>query len=397
MKYFLAGLLFLYQPSFCQDVTGIVINGNDNSKMVAASVFVNNSSKGTMTDEEGKFSISGITATNFELVISYTGFATVSLNITPDNIHEFHTVKLFPRKQDLQEVDISAPEKEGWKHWGKLFTELFMGTSDFASQCSIQNPEVLKFTSNKTTSVLHVYSNAPLIIHNDALGYMVKYQLEDFNYDAKHRVISYLGYAEFKDQVGDGKRKDVKWRSNRHEAYEGSLLHFMRVLYSDSLVGFVVHRKIRIKADDTLFSRLYKPDSMPKYVRSGDRLFRIRLGPTTAYKKIPPYIDLVDTSHFSFHDAVRSFPDRKQKTFYFDDYLDVTYKNAFAKADYLQQHFISSNVKMLQTSSIILISDQPITIEENGLFFNPLNLLVTGYWEWLKMAETLPSDYVDNN
>lgn len=398
MKYFLAGLLFFSQPGFCQQVTGVVVNGNDNTKLVAASVFINNSSKGSITNSEGRFVISGLTETNFEMVISYTGFATVSINITPQSIHEFLTVKLLPRKKDLEEISITAPEKDGWKHWGNLFTELFIGVSDFAGQCSIANPKVLKFLNDKNTSVLRAYSNAPLIIHNKALGYDIKYQLEDFSYDFKKRIISYLGYTGFDDMAAKNKKTGKKWRKNRHEAYEGSMLHFMRALYRDSLQegGFVARQKIRIYAGDSIFSRLYRPESMPKYVKAADKIYRIRLGPVATFKKDPSYLDLIDTAFFSFKDAVKYFPDKKQKIFFFNDYLEIIYKNTFLKSDYLQHNFMPSNQKVLQSSTITFVGDFPITIEENGLFYNPLHLLSTGYWGWIKMAETLPSDYIDN-
>jgi len=70
MKYFFVMLLFFYQQTFSQQqVQGIVLNGTDSTKLVAASVFINTSTIGTMTGEDGKFILSGITATNFQLII----------------------------------------------------------------------------------------------------------------------------------------------------------------------------------------------------------------------------------------------------------------------------------------------------------------------------------------
>jgi hypothetical protein len=63
MKYFFFFLIFFYQNTFSQtnQVNGIVINGEDNSKLASASIFINNSSKGTISNADGKFTLTGIT------------------------------------------------------------------------------------------------------------------------------------------------------------------------------------------------------------------------------------------------------------------------------------------------------------------------------------------------
>lgn len=123
MKYFLIVIFFCQQQIFAQQkVQGIVLNGADGSKLIAASVFINNSTRGTITDEDGKFVIAGLTETNFQLVISYVGFKPVSVNINTQNINQFYTIKLFPRKRTMEEISIMPLEKNGWRKWGNLFT-----------------------------------------------------------------------------------------------------------------------------------------------------------------------------------------------------------------------------------------------------------------------------------
>ena len=175
MKLFL--LIFLLLPvqfSYSQNrVSGVVINGIDNGKLAAASVFINNSSKGTISGNDGAFDITGITETNFDLIISYAGFETVALKITPANINTYHSIKLYPRKVELEEVKIASPEKDGWERWGKLFIKNFIGTSAFSSECKIENPEVLRFFYDRNKDVITVYSHGNMIINNKALGYKI--------------------------------------------------------------------------------------------------------------------------------------------------------------------------------------------------------------------------------
>lgn len=396
VKYFLLAFLFFYHQSYCQQqVAGVVINGEDGSRLAAASVFINNTSRGTTTNADGKFVITGLTQKHFELIVSFTGFITASINITAENINEFFTIKLYPRKQELAEVSIMMPEKDGWTHWGKLFTDLFIGTSDFAHDCTIENPEVLRFTNNKKSSQLHAYSNSALIIHNNSLGYNVKYQLEEFIYDFKNRVITYTGYSTFENMPAKSKNKIKRWERNRQEVYEGSLVHFMRSVYSDSVAakGFDVRSKIRIYSEDSAFNQIYK-SPLPHFARVENKIYRIRPAAVNAFKKIPPYIDLLDTAIFSFKNATKLNAEKKERSFYFENYLEITYKNAFEKADFLRQNFLSPLLKIPQNSDITLVTDTPIIIEPNGYYFNPLNVLSSGYMGWHKMAETLPSDYI---
>ena len=396
MKYFLFLLIFFSNNVFSQtsEVQGIVINSVDNSKLNAASIFINNSSKGTISNTEGKFTISGITQHNFELVISYTGFITVSLKITPENIGQFHTIKMVPRKEILEGISIMIPEKDGWEKWGKFFTESFIGLSDFAAQCTIENPKTLRFFNDKKHNRLTAYSDGNLIIRNKALGYLIKYQLENFEYDFKNKVVTYVGYTGFEELKTRSVNKRNRWVKARKECYDGSLMHFMRSVYADSVAeqGFDVREKIRIYNTDTLFNRIYLPGNMPT-VRIENDIYKVRPGEIPSFKKIPDYVDLIKMKKFSFKDAVIFDTAINQKDFYFNNYLQVVYTNAMVKMDYLRVNGLPKYLKMNQTSDAHLLSEETLIIEKDGSYFNPINLMSSGYWGWCKMAEMLPTDY----
>ena len=403
MNYFLLFLLFIACDVRSQQVEGVVLNGKDSSGLVGASVFINNSSKGTITTANGRFSITGLAENNFELVISYVGFNTESIHINSVNLKSFYTIKLFPRVQPLDEVSVIATDKNGWEKWGGLFTDLFLGISDFALACTIENPEILRFYKIKKTSVVHAYSNAPLIIKNKALGYIIKYQLEDFVYNPNTGISGYAGYSTFEDMAVQNNSKSKKWHKNREEAYKGSILHFMRSLYSNkvSVNGFDVHEKIRVYAKDSAFNLIYKYP-IPSLVRVGDKIYKIKSpNNDTHYFEIKDtlrlvdYIDLIDTAAFSFKKASTMDLSKKQRSFYFRDYLEVSYKNAFEKSDYLRYNLLPLNSKLPQSSDIYLSVEELLLIEEDGMYFNPVNPLVSGYFAWPKIAGTLPSDYVD--
>lgn len=396
MKYFFFFLIFICQNVFSQTsrVTGIVINAEDNSRLASASIFINNSSKGTISNTDGKFILEGITEKNFDLIISYTGFVTVSIRITQNNIGQFHTIKMVPRNETMKSISIMVPEKDGWKTWGRFFTESFIGQSDFAKECIIENPKALRFFNDKKNHRLTAYSNTNLIIKNRALGYLIKYQLEEFDYDFKNKIVTYVGYASFEELKTRGSKKRNRWLKARKEAYYGSIMHFMRSLYSDSVAqnGFDVREKIRIYNTDTLFKRIYLPGNMPT-VRVGNKSYKTRAGAVPSFKKIPDYVDLINLKNLSFKDAVTFDSSVKQKEFYFDNHIQVIYKNANVKVDYLLANSLPKFLKMKQTSDAYLLSDGPLIIERDGSYFNPMNMMSSGYWGWYKLAEMLPTDY----
>jgi len=190
MKHFCFFLLFFCQNVYAQtsQVQGIIINAEDNSTLASASIFINNSSRGTISDANGTFNLQGITEKAFDLIISYTGFVTVSIKITPENIAQYHTIKMHPRKETMEGVSLMVPEKDGWQKWGKFFSETFLGVSDFAKNCSIENPKVMRLFNDKKHDRLTAYSDGSLVIRNKALGYLIKYQLEAFDYDFKTKI-----------------------------------------------------------------------------------------------------------------------------------------------------------------------------------------------------------------
>jgi hypothetical protein len=132
-------------------------------------------------------------------------------------------------------------------------------------------------------------------------------------------------------------------------------------------------------------------------VRIGNDSYKSRAGEIPSFKKIPDYVDLINLKNFSFKDAVTFDSSTKQKEFYFDNYIQVIYKNANAKMDYIIANGLPKYLKMKQTSAAKLLSENPLIIEKDGSYFNSMNMISSGYWGWYKMAEMLPSDYEIEN
>ena len=76
MKYpaLLLSFILLNTIAFAQHITisGLVVDGITKDSLIGASVFAQNTTTGTITNSEGKFSLS-LKQGGYDLIISYTG------------------------------------------------------------------------------------------------------------------------------------------------------------------------------------------------------------------------------------------------------------------------------------------------------------------------------------
>ena len=99
---------------------------------------------------------------------------------------------------------------------------------------------------HKATQELDVNTDDFLIIENRALGYRLKFLIQDFkSSDITHNT-SYAGDALFGDLPATASQKR-RWLKNRDDAYYGSAMHFYRSLYQNNLnaQGFEIHHLTR--------------------------------------------------------------------------------------------------------------------------------------------------------
>lgn len=377
-------------------VKGTVLDAQKNTPVPNASVFLNTTSVGTVTNELGNFSLT-IANGRYELIVSSIGYETNAQIINSTDVIDFITVKLKVKAEIMQTVIIEPYEKNGWTKWGKFFIESFIGTSDLARECRIKNTKGIKFRHSKTRNELSVFADEPLIIENRALGYTIRYQMESFEYDFKTGYLLYTGYPFFQPMKGNlGKQR--KWKNKRSEAYAGSMMHFMRAVYRNKTIeeGFEIYplkkipnnEKQRVKA-------VYSSNT--KTARSEDgKIIMSTINRDTAnyYNKVLQQSDYTDilTKIPLTGDSVAYAVDSITAGMGFKNYLLVTYKKKFAPKEFLQQFPKAGGAMM---SQVTLINERPIEINSNGNYFNPVDLMSTGYWAWSeKIAAMLPFDYV---
>ena len=330
-------------------ITGKVVDQATQQPLAGASVFCQNTTVGTVSKNEGEFSLH-LPNGGYDLVVSYTGYETYSIRINNDNAAAPITIELKKQEKTMQEVAVvgSTEVVDGWARHGQFFLENFIGTTANAALCNLENPEALRFFYSKKRNRLKVLTKADIIIMNKALGYKIKYQLDSFTHEYANGISTFSGYPLFEEMQGTDEEKSI-WKTNREKAYYGSRMHFMRSWYDSTLLdeGYTIQKVEDIKALDGV--EIENPFD------------------TTFYH--------ADTSDVEIDIKGR---------------LKVIYRNETPDARYLSYYKLPSYMKV-QISAIDLADG--FIIEENGYFYEQSDVINTGYWAWEKFAEALPYDY----
>lgn len=80
--------LILLLPAFMMaqgSVKGIITDGVNGEPLIGATVVVQGTTKGSVTDFDGNYEITGITAGSYKLLVSYTGYASQTIEVTIAN------------------------------------------------------------------------------------------------------------------------------------------------------------------------------------------------------------------------------------------------------------------------------------------------------------------------
>lgn len=352
MKQFAAFFFFLFSCNIVQSqivITGKVLDSATREPLLGASVFAQNTTIGTTTNKEGEFYLE-LKSGGYELIFSFTGYGNQEIRVT-GNTNEQVEILMVKEDKSLGEVIIQSSNevKDGWEKYGDFFIDHFIGASPFAKECTIENKDAVRFFYYRRSDKLKVLVTEPLVINNQALGYELRYQLDSFVYYYKTDLSSYRGTCLFSEKLGTVSQAMI-WKANREKAYFGSRMHFMRSYYDSTLkqTGFTI---AAINDDKKTFGLLTNP-YLDKYYSVSDTLDEVTI----------------------------QFPDK----------ISVAYIKAIPENEYLKQYNLPMDVGV-QVSYIDLF--QPITIKENGYYYEQRNWINQGYWSWKNVADLLPYDY----
>ena len=337
-------------------ITGTVSDSSSKEPLSKASVFCQNTTLGTVTNKDGEFSIS-LKSGGYDLIFSYTGYQTQTVRVTESMpaAQAGNKLEILMIKEDksLGEVVLKNTNEvaDGWGKYGDFFIKNFIGATPNAGQCTLLNPEVLKFYYYKRSNKLKVLATDVIQVSNNALGYNLRYQLDSFVYYYNTNINLYRGYCLFTEMEGNDSLKKA-WAASRAKAYYGSKLQFMRSYYDSTLTE-----------DGWLIDILDENND----------------------KKFNKVKDVYDTTYYGALDSTM------QVEIWYPRKISITYTKKRPEAEYLKKMNLPKSVPY--SISYIDIRD-PIAITQNGYYYNQKDWVNQGYWSWKNLGDLLPYDYL---
>lgn len=337
-------------------ISGKVIDGNTKLPLQGASVFAQNTTIGTATDQQGNFTLR-LQNGGYDLIITFTGYQTVNRRITTaDALDKNIVVEVAQKEKALEDVVIKASNevKDGLEKYGSFFEENFIGKTTNSSQCVIKNKDVLHFFFSKKKNRLKITATEPLEIENKALGYSIKYTLDSFTHEYGTQLSTYSGYPLFKDLQPADEAQKASWLSNRLKAYNGSMLHFMRSVHDKRIKeeGFEIQFVARTNETETAI----------------------------------PVADFYGALNYTKNDTtqvVEIAPNQPN--------IAVLYNKQAPDPLYLST--TGDVARKFQLSVVTIVADQSVGIEQNGYYYDQNDVVINGYWSWQKVADALPYDF----
>jgi len=339
-------------------ISGKVLNGEDDTPIQGASVYFNNTSLGTLTNNAGAFYLPD--AVDGELIISSVGFERLIYKITISDLKgKSFSFKLTPKVSLMQDVLI-LPEATRRKYL-QLFQENFLGVTEEAAASSIRNLNSVYFVvAGSEKNAFKAMADSPLTIINNKLGYRIRFELVEFYFNQKTGQTSFYGYTRY-EEMGNKK----KWIQNRRNAYYGSTLHFYRSLIGDSL-------------------------EKEKFALNIVRTDTIQPGPNEP-NRIPKKVDVawaVKASDIVKKDSSSAMYEVSWKHKLMVQYL----KEPHGKSYLSSKQFLSNSSHHGFRAYLHLVSNS-IKIDKYGLLEDPMSVFYSGYWVYEKAANLLPFNY----
>ena len=252
-------------------VTGIVLDSLTQEPLPSATVYINGTTQGTTTDNDGRFELKDVSFPT-TVVFSFVGYKPQARDL--DRVPNKMTVAL-KTNDKLPEVVISGKVK---KRDLNYFKRMFLGDDRWGRNAVIRNEQAIMFDRSESVkrvivdnyigevvdsayrpnmakadeirTIFTAWASEPIIIDMPLLGYelyvdLVRFTTENVrsrNYSAAGEFdvnirtqCNILGYFYYKPYDNLKKRQAEKIAENRLQVYYNSSQHFLRSFYEDRL------------------------------------------------------------------------------------------------------------------------------------------------------------------
>jgi hypothetical protein len=361
------------------EIMGRVMDRQTREPLFYANVFLANTLKGAATDEKGDYLIENIPAGRYDLVVRMMGYEIEirQIEIASETCSTYHFL-MDPKVIQGEKVTVTAAYPREWSRHLKTFKKHFLGRTRNAARCEIANPEVLGFAYNKKTRMFTAQADAPIIIHNRALGYKQVFYLLDFAV-RNRRFRRYLGVMRFEEITPDDERNRKKWEKNRIRTFEGSSRHFFMALAQGRIEeeGFKV-LNVEVRDEGNFIDGLHSnnPRAYGIYSQYAYKYTSVDQG-IKLQTHIKASLDKRDGNYVFARDnmvmQLLSQINQSQYTMTFNDFLEVRYKDRISWIEVLDDYAI---------------------FNKWGHLYTPYSLRFSGSWAQEAVADLLPLEYL---
>ncbi|MEX8546651.1 MAG: carboxypeptidase-like regulatory domain-containing protein [Mucilaginibacter sp.] len=390
MRFFFCFWLILTIPAISLAQTGTISGKvtaiDTKGPLGKASVFLSNATFGTVTAEDGTFTLTGVKPGQYNLVVSILGYETYNQSILVGEKPQQLTIEMMPKPIQMREVVITT--SANWKKNYALFIRNFIGTTENAKLCKVLNPHAVYLIYHKKTQTLEASTDEFLEVENRALGYKVRFLIKEFESSSLTSIIRYQGQVLFEELKGsEGQKK--KWQEKRRQAYYGSSMHFFRALYQQKLQeeGFVI-RQLQRRPNP---KRLPEEILQKKYVQFNKSNNRDSVTYWNEKAQEPRYIENLIKQPLHEEDVLRRTEQPGLFALTFPDCLYVVYTKK-SDPNNLDNVYRPLDLESNATSIITLYAQYAL-FDLNGVVISPQSTLYEGDWANDKLAELLPVDY----
>lgn len=354
-------------------LSGWVTEDVSSEEIPGVNVYLDGTSLGGVTNKNGFYRIERIPVGNYDLIFSHVGYVPNKYRLAVNGEGKLViNSKLSLKTTNLPEIEIVANPIaiEDLERYRDIFLYEFFGSSPNANSCLLMNPGVLNFTFEPDEEILKVGSNESLLIRNDALGYMITYDLDFF--ENKPDEVKFFGNIRFENLPNATSRDKRKWKKNRKKSYNGSLRHFLVSLSNGTLKkeGFQLYLVDETSKLDPALMKPVKPSEI--------------ISPSTNSLEW-----IVTFDRFLHVEYIREKEDELYLRHLANSFLGI--------GGPVENQFLFATREPGNQRSLLKLKEGRITVDANGRIVEPRAITTFGYWSWERFADLLPLEYDPKN
>lgn len=379
-------LFFLILPLYllkAQIIKGRVVN-DTGSLIPNVNIYIDGTRTATVSKEDGSFSLNISSGTFGNVVFQKDDYETFSAAVS--ELMNKNLKVVLTKTNAIEEIRLVPYTPEAYTNYINYFLDTFIGSD--RENVRIKNQKSLKFSYDKKNRFLKVKAPNTLIIENKNLGYEIQYNLISYSSDFKTNMVNYTGTSFFKETKGTEKIK-----LNRMNAYDGSMLHFFRSIYNNTIPAdkFVVNHVVKVPnpkypTEEELktlenFRQMVKSSGMTKIPENISDISQ-RKNSQTPYSLAIVKTLIPDSAYVERKDG--------KVLFSFKDMLQVNYQKYFY--DMKGKELVKS-LFPVQLSSFLHPEGETFEVSKEGNISNPDLLINEGDFSKNKIENMLPLDY----